>query len=75
MGKGNKEESMDEKKKKKKLKDMKEEVNGQSLIQTRTLWTGVDKKKERKRERERESSISWVTWNTNIALSQDLYHS
>ena len=57
MGKGNKEESMDEKKKKKKLKDMKEEVNGQSLIQTRTLWTGVDKKKERKREREREQYL------------------
>ena len=37
---------------------MKEEVNGQSLIQTRTLWTGVDKKKERKREREREQYLS-----------------
>ena len=36
---------------------MKEEVNGQSLIQTRTLWTGVDKKKERKRERERAVSL------------------
>ena len=58
MGKGYKEQSMDEKKRKKKLKDMKEEVNGQSLIQTRTLWTVVDKKKERKREREREQSIS-----------------
>ena len=71
MGKGYKEESMDEKKRKK-LKDVKEEINGHSLIQTRTWWTGFDK---RKRERERESSISQVTWNTNTALSQDLYHS
>ena len=37
-------------KREKKLKDIKEEVNGQSLIQTRTWWTGVDKKKERERE-------------------------
>ena len=59
-------------KEKKKLKDVKEEINGHSLIQTRTWWTGFDK---RKRERERESSISQVTWNTNTALSQDLYHS
>ena len=39
-------------KREKKLKDVKEEINGHSLIQTRTWWTGVDKKKERKRERE-----------------------
>ena len=60
-------------KREKKIKRCERRINGHSLIQTRTWWTGVDKKKERKRERE--SSISQVTWNTNIALSQDLYHS
>ena len=44
-------------KREKKLKDVKEEINGHSLIQTRTWWTGVDKKKERKRERERAVSL------------------
>ena len=39
------------------LKDMKEEINGHSLIQTRTWWTGADKKNQRKRERERAVSL------------------
>ena len=30
---------------------------------------------KRKREKERESSISWVTWKTNKAHTQDLYRS
>ena len=30
---------------------------------------------KRKREKERESSISRVTWKTNKARAQDLYHS
>ena len=37
---------------------MKEEINGHSLIQTRTWWTGADKKNQRKREREREQYLS-----------------
>ena len=40
------------------LKDMKEEINGHSLIQTKTWWTGADKKNQRKREREREQYLS-----------------
>ena len=32
-------------------------------------------KRKREKERKRKSSISWVTWNTDKAHAQDLYHS
>ena len=36
----------------------------------------VDRSRQKEREKkERESSISWVTWKTNKAHEQDLYHS
>ena len=39
------------------------------------LGPGGPELMKRKREKERESSISWVTWKTNKAHTQDLYHS
>ena len=44
-----------------------------SSLQTGAWWTLVNEKEEGKRERE--SSISWVTWKTNKAHTQDLYRS
>lgn len=53
-------------KEKKKLKDMKEEINGHSLIQTRTWWAGIDEKRE---------TEQYLSGYMEYQLSQDLYHS
>lgn len=45
---------------------MKEEINGHSLIQTRTWWAGIDEKREREQ---------YLSGYMEYQLSQDLYHS